>query len=326
MTVLQSGVKGLAKGQEDFEAAVTTQVNLLGAQIQQVLSHLTKEPPPADTVTAVSSATAGTAPAPVLHTTALHLSPPEKFSGESGECSSFLVSCDMHFEYLPSAFSTERSKVAFMVSHLTGRARAWATAEWSSDSAICGSVEEFQQALRRTFNPTSSDREKARELSNINQNKDTVGDYAIRFRTLAADSGWNTMALCDIFFKGLSAQIREQLVPLNLPSDLNSLITLAIRTDNRLRELHRSQNTPTPAGSRHWSRATATTPSGQSSSGLPVPAPHRTMTTDTEEPMQLGRTRLSPEERRRRLQEGRCFYCGQQGHLLASCPAKGQAH
>lgn len=40
--------------------------------------------------------------------------------------------------------------------------------------------------------------------------------------------------------------------------------------------------------------------------------------------MQLGQTKLSTEERRR-LQEGRCFYCGQQGHLTAMCPAKGQA-
>ena len=38
--------------------------------------------------------------------------------------------------------------------------------------------------------------------------------------------------------------------------------------------------------------------------------------------MQLGRARLSPEERRRRQLEGRCFYCGETGHLIASCPTK----
>ena len=41
--------------------------------------------------------------------------------------------------------------------------------------------------------------------------------------------------------------------------------------------------------------------------------------------MQLGQAKLSTEESRRRLQEGRRFYCGQQGHLLPMCPAKGQA-
>lgn len=42
--------------------------------------------------------------------------------------------------------------------------------------------------------------------------------------------------------------------------------------------------------------------------------------------MQLGQARLSAEERRRRLLEGRCFYCGERGHLLAGCSAKANTH
>ena len=38
--------------------------------------------------------------------------------------------------------------------------------------------------------------------------------------------------------------------------------------------------------------------------------------------MQLGRARLTPEERRKRQLEGRCFYCGEVSHLVISCPAK----
>ncbi|XP_053505604.1 transcription factor SOX-30-like isoform X3 [Ictalurus furcatus] len=34
------------------------------------------------------------------------------------------------------------------------------------------------------------------------------------------------------------------------------------------------------------------------------------------EPMQLGRTQLSAEERERRRQEFRCFYCGEEGHII----------
>lgn len=34
--------------------------------------------------------------------------------------------------------------------------------------------------------------------------------------------------------------------------------------------------------------------------------------------MQRGRAKLSMKERHRHLQEGRCFYCEQQGHLLAA--------
>lgn len=327
MSALHSGVKGLANCQEDFKAAITNQVNLLAAQVQQVLAHLTKDPSSPDTAATSSPAAAGAASVPVFHATAPRLSPPEKFSGEPGECRPFIVDCEMHYEHLPSAFPTERSKVAFMISHLTGRARAWATAEWSCDSSICGSLEEFKQALRKAFDPLSSDREKARELSGIKQGMDSVCDYAIRFRTLATDSGWNASALYDVFLKGLSDQIQDLLVPLDLPSDLDSLITLAIRTDNRLQKHQRSRDPRASSAGRHQGRAAASTPSGRSFSRFPSPVPWRRVANEeVEEPMQLGRAKLSTEERRRHLQEGRCFYCGQQGHLLAACPAKGQAH
>ena len=38
--------------------------------------------------------------------------------------------------------------------------------------------------------------------------------------------------------------------------------------------------------------------------------------------MQLGRARLTPEECQKQQREGRCFYCGDPGHLVSSCPAK----
>ncbi|KAI3366903.1 hypothetical protein L3Q82_009548, partial [Scortum barcoo] len=39
------------------------------------------------------------------------------------------------------------------------------------------------------------------------------------------------------------------------------------------------------------------------------------------EPMQIGRTRLSPEERACRHQGNLCLYCGQAGHFVSRCPA-----
>lgn len=40
------------------------------------------------------------------------------------------------------------------------------------------------------------------------------------------------------------------------------------------------------------------------------------------EPMQIGYTRLSEAERERRRRNHLCMYCGQAGHLRASCPVK----
>ena len=37
--------------------------------------------------------------------------------------------------------------------------------------------------------------------------------------------------------------------------------------------------------------------------------------------MQLGRAQLTQEERLKRQLEGWCFYCGETGHLVVTCPA-----
>ena len=134
----------------------------------------------------------------------------------------------MHFELSPHVFPTDRAKIAFMISHLAGRARAWATAEWARESPLSSSHRDFKEALQRTFDPVSTIREKARELSGLRQGQESVCDYAIRFRTLAAESGWNAMALYDVFLKGLAAPVQERLLPIDLPPDLDSLITLAV--------------------------------------------------------------------------------------------------
>ena len=94
-----------------------------------------------------------------------------------------------------------------MISYLAGRARVWAMAEWARDSHICSYFWDFTETLCKTFDPVSSEREKARELSGLRQGRESGSDYAIHFRTLAAESGWNAMALYDVFLKGLAGHI-----------------------------------------------------------------------------------------------------------------------
>ena len=103
---------------------------------------------------------------------------------------------------------------------------------------VCDSIAAFQAALTKTFDPVSSNREKAQEHSTLKQGKDSVCDYAIQFRTLAAKSGWNNIVLYNIFLKGL-------LIPLDLPTSLDALIALAIRTDNQRSQVRR-QREPKP--------------------------------------------------------------------------------
>lgn len=203
------------------------------------------------------------------------------------------------------------------MSHLTGRAAAWATAEWSRESNACQTLSMFTDTMHQVFDHSSPAREATRALMQIKQRNQRVIDYAIEFRTLAADSGWNTPALIDAFMNGLSDPIKDQLAPLELPTDLSSIISMATRIDNRLHERRRERlRTSAPLPRTDW----------KSMSQLRPPLERPALTQEPEpEPMQVGRTKTTAKERQRRQQEGCCFYCGQPDHWLSSCPVKGQA-
>lgn len=147
-------------------------------------------------------------------------------------------------------------------------------------------------------------RDAADRLFQLRQGSSSVAEYAILFRTLAAESGWNMEALMAAFRHGLSSCIKDELAAKDPAEDLEALIDQTIRLDNRLRERRRERQS-----SRSWT----TCPEAPLQDLLqPPPAP--------EEPMQLGASHLSQAERDRRMRERRCLYCGVKGHFRPTCP------
>lgn len=104
------------------------------------------------------------------------------------------------------------------------------------------------------------------------------------------------------FLNGLSEAIKDDLATREPARDLETLIDQAIRLDNRLRE-------------RNLNR-----PSVSTLSASPTPVQMLPVPQDSSEPMQLGRTQLSPSERDRRMRERCCLYCGLYGHFRSTCP------
>uniref|UniRef100_A0A3P9HNI4 Retrotransposon gag domain-containing protein n=1 Tax=Oryzias latipes TaxID=8090 RepID=A0A3P9HNI4_ORYLA len=281
-----------------------TQLGELSSEIKEISRRLDKA-----SITA-SATLAGpvSQPAPVPHT-----HPPERYDGDPTSCRTFLTQCEIQLSLHSSSFSCEKAKVAYVISLLKGRAAQWATAEWSRGSEICSSYQSFSAELSRVFDPVKPRQDAAHQLSRLRQGKDSVNDYAIRFRTLAADSQWNNYALFDMFYQGLSEQVKDELAARELPQGVNNLIALASRIDRRIQERREERARRPVSHSFFQSR----------------PSPSRTSPlvrhAVEEEPMQLGRTSLSREERERRLNEGLCFYCGSPDHQIHGCPVKDKA-
>lgn len=237
---------------------------------------------------------------------------PQAFGGEEGLCRPFLMQCALVFDLQPFSYPTDRSRVAYTINLLRGRALKWVSAHWEGRNQCLNTYEAFTQELRRAFDRPTRRQAVSRQLHALRQGTGSVSDYSIEFRTLAADSGWGAdPALQSAFYNGLSESIKDELTSREEPADLDSLITLSIKIDERLRERRKERsNRPSPPEPFR--------PAMTSSRPL---APVYRRETDPE-PMQLGRARLTAEERSRRRQDGSCLYCGRPGHYIASCPTR----
>uniref|UniRef100_W5MQ31 Retrotransposon gag domain-containing protein n=1 Tax=Lepisosteus oculatus TaxID=7918 RepID=W5MQ31_LEPOC len=138
-------------------------------------------------------------------------------------------------------------------------------------------------------------------LSSIHQSRRSVHDYAIDFRVAAAETHWDDEVLIFLFRQGLSEEIKDHLVNMpQLGNTLEEVISQVLQLELRIR--HRSAERSRPPVLE-----------------APRLSPFRYV--DSEQPMEIARTRLTPEERERRQQEGRFMYCGKFGHFKAASPA-----
>ena len=299
-TILDMHGTMLGKHQAQLEAissqveSVSNVVTGLAARIQQIQLALSTPSHPASP--------------PGQPTKEPRLPPPQTYAGDPGSCQSFLTQCQLVFALQPATFPTDGAKVAYVITLLSGRARDWGTATWSNNEGVREDFALFSSEMRKVFDRSKQGREAAREVLQLRHGCQSVSDYAIQFRTLASESGWNKDAFYDVFFNGLSEEIQDELLPHDLPKDFDELVDMAIRVGTRLSQRRRMRAFPLQEF--------------RTSFSLPKDTPTLQYTS---EPMQVDRTHLTPAERRRRLQVKACLYCGQMGHFAEACPVKENA-
>ena len=125
---------------------------------------------------------------------------------------------------------------------------------------------------------------------------------------MAAAADWEQRALRSVFLQSLDESLKDELARLEQPVTLDELIALAVRLDNRLwaRGKSRSDSPPVfrPAPSERLPARPAAAP----------PSPP--------EPMQLGRVRLTPDERQQCMSSRLCIYCASPAHFIRDCPER----
>lgn len=198
-------------------------------------------------------------------------------------------------------FSGDPARVAFLISLLSGPALQWAQALWQSDSPVIKSLPDFLRHFKEVFGQTVASLSVHDQLFQLQQGNSSVNAYALRFRTLAAASGWNEPALITAFRQGLNPTVRQLIVVYDDVMGIENLIQKTIRVAQLLTACDRPTHMrPSPL------------PATDSSPASP-PAPI---------PMEVDASHLSPSERLRRMQQHLCLYCASDQHMLSNCPVR----
>ncbi len=131
----------------------------------------------------------------------------------------------------------------------------------------------------------------------------SIAVYSLKFRTLAAASGWNERSLLTTYRLGLEPQLCLQLAAYDDICGLEKFIQLSVHCSDRMQSCFAVPQIAT------------------SNAFLHQPEPFHPPEPATE-PMVIDRQRLSSAEWQTRLTQGLCLYCGAQGHIILACPLR----
>ncbi|RXN16244.1 Pol poly [Labeo rohita] len=161
---------------------------------------------------------------------------PNKFDGMAEQCKGFVHQVKLYFDYQQDRFESEEKRCAFLMTLLTGRALDWASAVWDADPQFKKSVEYFLQQIHEVFEYPAGGRDISTQIIHAKQGNRTAADYAIEFRILAAQSGWNDVSLKAIFYNSLNIDLQTELTCRRENSSFSELVNLTIKIDNLMRQ------------------------------------------------------------------------------------------
>jgi hypothetical protein len=229
---------------------------------------------------------------------------PEKYDGKRHSFRQFINTVKLHFSVSPDRFPSDAAKTGFVASLLRGPALDWITPYLEQQDSMLSSWTEFESKFKAMFDDPHRSKTAVAKLTQLRQGRRPVVVYAAEFRRIVMDADFDNNAQAYWFRAGLADSILDELTHTAAETDLEKLIAQCVLIDTRLREreVERSRRPmmqPPPRS------ANAPVPMVLDSATTPAP-----------------RGPLSPEERKRRVENDLCLYCGRAGHRKASCPSK----
>ncbi|KAK6303564.1 hypothetical protein J4Q44_G00260180 [Coregonus suidteri] len=184
--------------------------------------------------------------------------------------------------------STNRSATLSPISFIVATTTPYRITSWSSQVN-----EELHQRWKRkaVFDHPPEGKAAGECLFYLRQGRRSAQEFALEFRTLAADAGWNERALIDHFRCSLREDVRRELACRDTTLTFDQLVDMAIRLDTLLATRGRPE----------W--------------GSSIPP----SSTSEPSPMELGGAGAREERRRSPKGTTPSTNCGRGGHTAARC-------
>ncbi|KAK3528947.1 hypothetical protein QTP70_014160 [Hemibagrus guttatus] len=117
--------------------------DLVDALRRMLTSTFTPAPP------ATTSAFTAASPSPSM--VASPMAKPAPFTGSEEDCNGFLLQCSLFLEMQPHLYPDDRTKVAFIISQLHGKALRWAEPLWTQKNPVVKSLSSFINHFKEVF-------------------------------------------------------------------------------------------------------------------------------------------------------------------------------
>jgi len=222
---------------------------------------------------------------------------PPEFDGSQDQLHLFIAQLRTKFLGDAHKFVEVQNWLAYAVGFLKGKAYEQILPLIDEANINIASVEALITLLENAFGDPDRVRTTEGNLQSLRQKNRNFSDYLADFQRYAAEVSWNDAAKRTSLYEGLSAELKDALVTLDTPDELDQYIIFVTRVDNKIRARPVKQK----VSSSTWRSPTTTTTT------TPKPAAPPTTTTTTRGtqagPMDLsaGRRRLSHAQREDRM-------------------------
>ena len=247
------------------------------------------------------------------------LNPPKPFDGTRSEYKTFIMQLNLIFNSDPDRYTgpnADNAKIVYAASYLSGPPKEWFQPHVNETigTITLPTWANFVAALKAAFDDPDAYQTAYTKISSLKQERD-CSSYHAAFVPLATILGFDQRTKISFFKKGLNGELKKALsYQITLPDIFDAYIQACIKIDNQIRANKEARDSIPRTQGGQFAPATTTSTSTGTHSG----------------PMDLSGARyrsqkrgpVTDQQKKRRLDNNLCLYCGSSGHWASQCPHK----